>query len=195
MNLGKILAKVGMSVIKSVVPGAGIVIDAVNAFLPGDKKLPANATGQQATEAINSLPPDIQAQVLDKQLDVEIVEVQEYTKVITALADADKTGHSTRPKIADKMANVTIYAVTVAITVWGGVMISVSISADDPVDALKHLVSSWPFIVGVLTGPLALLRAYFAMRSKEKKARYEIAKNPVPESSGGIVGMVKGLFK
>jgi len=54
MKLGSILAKVGTSVLRNVVPGSGFIIDAVNEFLPKDKKLPTEATGTQITQAVNT---------------------------------------------------------------------------------------------------------------------------------------------
>jgi len=187
MDLGKILTTVGSSLLKNVIPGVGIVFDAVNAFLPEDKKLNANTTGNQAIEAINSLPPDQQAVVLSKQFDMEIVKEQEFTKVIAALGDVDKTGNSTRPEIAKMMATVTCFAITVAISVWAVAVIG------NKVATLGQLKDSWPLLVAILGTPTALLRAYFAMRSKEKKARYEMTGNSSPK--GNLLTNVMDLFK
>jgi len=191
MNIGKILTTVGMGILKNVIPGVGIVVDTVNAFLPDDKKISPDSTGQQAINAINSLSPDLQAQVFSKQLDVEIVEVQEYTKVISALAEADKTGNSTRPAIALMMARVTAFAIVISVTVWAyAVMMNL-------VSMMTQLKESWPLLVAILGTPTALLRAYFAMRTGEKKARYNMSQNKLPETNGlaGLVNGVTGLFK
>jgi len=61
MNLGDILKTVGSGLIKTLVPGGGLLIDAVNGFLPDDKKLPNTATGQDAQNAINTLTPEQKA--------------------------------------------------------------------------------------------------------------------------------------
>ena len=191
MNIGKILTTVGMGILKNVIPGVGIVVDTVNAFLPDDKKISPDSTGQQAINAINSLSPDLQAQVFSKQLDVEIVEVQEYTKVISALAEADKTGNSTRPAIALMMARVTAFAIVISVSVWAyAVMMNL-------VSMMTQLKESWPLLVAILGTPTALLRAYFAMRTGEKKARYNMSQNKLPETNGlaGLVNGVTGLFK
>jgi len=187
MNIGKILVKVGGSIMKSVVPGSGIVIDAINAFLPTDKKLTSDATGQQASDAINSLPSADQVKVLSKQLDVEIVEAQEYTKVITALADADKAGSSTRPAIAKMMAwivsfSVIVFSSALAIAIF-----------NEATETIKQLSDAWPLMLAILATPTALLRAYFGMRTKEKQARYNIGNGQ--SKSGGLLGDLVGLFK
>ena len=186
MNIGRILAKVGTSIISSVVPGAGIVIDAVNAFLPDEKKLPTNATGTQASDAINSLPPSAQAQVLSKQLDVEITEAQEYTKVISALADADKAGNSTRPMIAKMMAQIVSFSVIVFASA-----LAIAIFRDAS-EMIKQLSDTWPLMLAILATPTALLRAYFAMRTKEKKARYNIGAGQ--PKSNGLLNNIIGMF-
>lgn len=71
MKLFDMIKKVGSSVIREVVPGGGLAIDAINTLLPEDKQLPSTATGADAERAINSLPPDLKAQILSKELDVE----------------------------------------------------------------------------------------------------------------------------
>ena len=187
MNIGKILAEVGGSIISNVIPGAGIVIDAINAFLPDDKKLSADATGQQAGTAINSLPPSEQVTVLSKQLDVEIIEAQEYTKVISALAEVDKAGSSTRPIIAKMMAQVVCFAVIVFSSA-----LTIAIFKD-AAETIKQLSDTWPLMLAILATPTALLRAYFGMRTKEKKARYNIGNGQ--SQSSGILSDIINMFK
>ena len=62
MKLLDILGKVGGAVVKTMVPGGGLIIDVVNEFLPDDKKLPADATGSDMQAAVDKLPPDQRAQ-------------------------------------------------------------------------------------------------------------------------------------
>ena len=190
------------------------MLGVVNELLPSDKQLnPDIATGKDLVNAVNSLPPDQQAIVMSKELDVDIIEEQEFTKRIQALGEVDKTGHSTRPKIADRMAWLVAYAVFVAITMWGVCMsvivwqVVVTLKAIragsdaaggiDPVEAMKVVKDSWPFILAVLGIPSALLRAYFAMRSKEKNARVNMAiadSGQAPPASG-IAGLIGSFLK
>ncbi len=191
MNLGKILAKVGMGILKNAIPGVGMVVDTVNAFLPKGKKIGPESTGAQAIEAINSLPPNKQAEVLSKRLDVEIVEVQEHTKVISALAEVDKTGNSTRPFIAALMAWAVFIGVIAAVGSWAYALVA------DSVPRMKDDKDSWPLLATILSIPAGEVKSYFGKRFKEKKARYEIAQGKLAET-GGIAGLVKGvtsLFK
>lgn len=181
MNIAKILAKVGSSLIKSVIPGAGLVIDAVNAFLPTDKKLPSDATGIQAMEAINSLPPKEQAEVLSKQCDVEIAEIQGWTDVVKALSDADKSGSSTRPFIASLMA----WAVFLSIMMLNSA-IAYAIVANKA-EIIGMVAKTWPLVSAMLGIPSLVLQYYFGKRTEDKKMRANAALGLPTIQAGGLL--------
>lgn len=164
MDFKSILKTVGSGLISAFVPG-GVAL--INGFLPEDKKLPENATGEQAQSAIDTLSPQDKAIVLSKQFDVEITQIKEHTKVIAALGEVDKTGNSTRPFIALMMAWVVVFAITGLI-----IMLGVAIHNKDAV-TIKAIGDSWLLITALLGIPAGLLRAYFGMRTKEKQQKYE----------------------
>lgn len=187
MKLWDIIAKAGKVAISTLVPGGGLIVEAINAFLPDDKKLPADATGDQAKAAVSALPPEQQALVLMKEFDVEIVEAQEFTKVQQALANVDATGASTRPQIALMMAKVICFNVLVASSVWAVAVIR------DQVSMMTALTNSWPLLLSILAPLITLLNSYFGKRTKEKEARYNMA---VPNSSvPGALSQIIGMFK
>ncbi len=186
MNIGMIAARVGTSLLKNIIPGAGLIIDTVNAFLPEDQKLDSSATGQDLTSAVNSLPPEHQAQVLSKEFDVEIAEIESHAKIVEALSKADTAGSSTRPKIALMMAWLLTFSVSIFIGVW-----AISIGFEK-VAVLKELNDSWPMILAVLGPVIALLRSYFGMRSGEKKARYS-AVTQTPPQGNFLMDIVKAF--
>lgn len=187
MNVLEIAKKIGSAVIRDAVPGGGLIVDAINEFLPDDKKLPPAATGYQASASIYSLPPDKMAEVMTKQIDVqlkeldaEIAETNEWTKVEASLAQADASGNSTRPKIAEQMSALVV-----------GVTILVAFAtAWTCID--KGTMPTWELVTALLALPTVLLRAYFGLRSDEKKARYSVATGgAVPENP--MAGMLKGF--
>jgi hypothetical protein len=191
MDLGKILKKIGGAVIKDIIPGGGIaslVIDAVNAFMPDDDKLPGNATGDQTLSAINRLPADQQAIILNRQFDVEIAEINSWSQVVESLSRADATGSSTRPEIAKMMAMVVAFAVVLAISTW-----SVAVLTNKG-ELLKNLNDSWVLVVTIVGTPTALLRAYFGLRTDEKKSRYSVAGGG-PVQQGGLFAGLAALIK
>ena len=188
MDIGSILRKVGGAVIKSVVPGGGIMIDVVNSLLPDDKKLPVGATGSQAQQAIESLPPDQRMSILSKELDVEIEEIKGWSNVVDSLAKADASGATTRPKIALMMARAVAFAIGIIVSLWGFAVYGKDVAT------LEAISEGWPFIVAILATPTALLRAYFGMRSKEKKARYGAATGQ-SIAGNGFSGLLRSFIK
>jgi len=188
MELGKILAKVGTSIIRDIVPGGGMIIDLVNEFLPKDKKLPENATGEQVVRTVNTLSPADQALIYRKELDVEIAEINSWTQIQASLAEADKAGASTRPQIALMMARVVSFVIIAFSTIW------IVAIVQNNVAMIGKLTESWPLTLSIIGTPIALLRAYFAMRSKEKKARYGAAVGQ-PQSLGVVQDLLSAFGK
>ena len=184
MKLGDILKKAGAAVIRDAVPGGGLILDMVNQFLPDDKKLPKDATADQATAAIQSLTPDQQAMLMSKELDVQIEEVRSWTSIQEALAKADEAGASTRPWIAKLMAVTVVAAISIFMVAWAYAIGSKSS------ETLKALSESWEIMLMVIGTPTTLLRAYFGMRTEEKKARYGVAVGAAPAPAAGILGAI-----
>ena len=187
MNLWNIIKTVGGGVIREVVPGGGILIDAVNEFLPDDKKLPSNATGGDVNTALQSLPPADQARLLDKEFDVDLAQIRQSHETVRAMLDADaKNPQSTRPRIAMGAFYVVSLAMIVAISAWGyGVF-----KAADPLAATSE---SWPFILSVIGPFVVLLHGYFGVLRSEQRSRLEAASGQA--GTTGLVGAISGLIK
>lgn len=189
MKLGSILAKVGSSIIKNVVPGGGLILDLVNGFLPDGMKLPENSTGEQVTQAVNSLPPAAQQELLLKEFDVEIAEINSWTQIQASLAEADKAGSSTRPRIALMMAEIVSFVVVAFASMW-----IVAIFRDQA-DMIEKLTNAWPLMLAIIATPTVLLRAYFGMRTKEKKERYRMVAGMGEEPASSIWGDIINAIK
>ena len=177
MNLLSILGKVGTSILADVIPGGNAILKVINEFLPDDSKLGDKATGAEIQDAVSSLPAEVQAQVLTKKFDVEITAIKEYTNVIQALGDVDKSGHSTRPAIAMMMARIVAFSVVVIVS-----FLAMAIFNKDA-ETITAIGDCWPLLFAILATPMALLRAYFGMRTKEKQQKYQAVSNTAPESA------------
>lgn len=186
MDLAKILRKVGASIFSSVVPGGGIILDAVNAVLPKEKKLGNSATGADIETAIKTLPPDKQVELLSKKFNVEIVEIQEWSKVVASLAEADKTGRTTRPKIANRMAWLIAGSVSVILFIIAWAVLSKNH------EMMKAIGKAWPFIMFLIGIPAGIVNSYFGKRTKEKQSRYSTASG-VPMAGGIISDIITAL--
>lgn len=156
-----------LGVASMLIPGGPAILAAINAVLPDDNKLPETATGADMRAAVNRLNPDQRSSLMEKQLDVEIAEINSWTDIQGSLAAADATGNTTRPEIALMMAKTIVFSTLACVVVW---VYSVANGSAD-------IANSWQSLLVILGTPTALLRAYFGMRTKEKKARYELAGN------------------
>lgn len=166
MKLLDILGKVGSSVVKAVVPGGGLIIDIVNELLPDDKKLPNDATGQDVTSAVGSLPPEQQAQLLDREFDVTIKEHD--TLQVMLKSDADNP-HTTRPKIA-LYSFWLVAGISQAIAMgWLYAVIN------DKADMVEKIVNGWPFVAAIVGPFVTMLLGYFGILRKEHATKYNAA--------------------
>jgi len=145
-----------------------------------------NATGKQVHEAIQTLPPDQQAMLLSKQLDVEMAEIHSFTAIQESLAKADIAGSSTRPEIAKMMATVVCFAVVAFVSAWVVALFTKQA-------AMEQVSGSWPVMLTALGTPTALLRSYFGLRTKEKNGRYGIALGQAPQPSP-LASLAGALF-
>ncbi len=186
MNFGKLFDTLKgplLTAASTLIPGGPLLLGAVNAMLPDDKKLPVTATGGDIRSAVNQLAPDQRGSLMEKQLDVEIAEINAWEGIQASLSAADATGSSTRPYIALMMAWCVVVVIAVFIAVW-----SVAIATGDN-KTLAIVSESWPVLLAIIATPTALLRAYFGMRTKEKTSRYSAASG----QSIGLSGIIKAF--
>ena len=98
-KLMDIIKTVGAGIIRETVPGGGLLLGAINAILPADKKLPDTATGQDIDYVIKGLPAESRAAILDKEFDVELTQIKESYSTLRVMLEQDaKNQHSTRPE-------------------------------------------------------------------------------------------------
>lgn len=141
---------------------------------------------QQAVNAVKA-NPELQLKFAERANELEIEEIRGFTERFNMMAEADKTGNTTRPQIALMMAKTTCFAIMACIV---ALVIAVIKGNSDLISQIDGL---WPLVLAILATPTALLRSYFALRSGEKKARYQMASEQ--EVAPGIFGSVMKLFK
>ena len=187
MDLSKILKKVGGRIVESVVPGGSLILDFVNGFFPRGETLSKNATGTDIEKAIQSLSPEQQAELLSKKFEVEIKEIEEYTKVVGLLADADKTGKTTRPLIALVMAGLIVIE---SLLIFGPVAYAI---CKKDFTMIKAISGMWPLIMMAIGIPAGVVNSYFGKRSREKRARYTTASG-IPSTNNFTGNLVAGII-
>jgi len=193
MNILELAKKVGSSLIRAALPGVGgILIDTVNEFLPDNIKLPPSATGDEVQSAILQMPPDQQAALLTKQLDVDIKQIEANINVVsqshetlrTMLLQDAVSPHSTRPKIAYQ-AFQTVAFVTIIIAL--GWLYAVVTKDTAMVETIQN---GWAFIATLLTPFVFWLNSYFGILKTEQQNKLD-AYNELPTKQTGITGLFK----
>jgi hypothetical protein len=184
MKLGDILKTVGSGLIQTLLPGTGsLIVAGINEFLPGDKQLPESATTEQASSALNSLPPEQRASLLEKEYDVKM---EAYSTLQVMLQANSQSKHTTRPKIAYQAWQV-VAAITLAFAF--GWLYAV-LTGD--VEMVRTIENSYMF-AGMLIAPLVVwLNAYFGILRDEAKDKMNSAQGHKVDPVTGLIGK---LFK
>lgn len=194
MKFKDILKKIGGfansplgEVITSVVPGAGVVskvIGTANSFLGDDEKVDENTPVAELKRKLEGLTPEQRLQLEEKELDLEIVEVQEWTKIMQTITDADSKGNTTRPRIA-----WGCFLVAAFITILSTVAIFQALWTKGLADA--HNVFQLGLGVATMATPFVVVfHRYFGIRTREKENKILAAQGYTisrPES-GGLLG-------
>lgn len=155
--------KPAASIAASLIPGGAAAVELINAILPDGERLPPTATGEQVAEKFESLPPDIQSDMLEQEIKLEIALDEGRTDRYKAMCESDHSGHSTRPKIALRMSTVLCFEI-LAFTVWCFVY---------PKQMVNPVI--WT-VFGTLTGvPASVLMKYFGDLKREHKQRSNVS--------------------
>ncbi len=183
MKLSDILTTVGSGLVSALVPGGPLLIAAVNEMLPDDKKLPANATGQQAASVINTLPADTRAQVLGKEFDVTI---EAHSTLRTMLETEQKSQQTTRPKIALGAFHVVSFVIIMVVSAW-----FIAVLQEDT-ETLSIIVDGWPFVLAAIGPFVGWLNHYFGILKTEQKNRLDAATGNL--NANGLTGVIKSFI-
>lgn len=187
MKLWDIVKTVGTGLLASNPAGAAIM-GAVNLMLPDDEQLPVNATGEQVQNAIQSLPAADRARIMEKEIDVELTTIKESHSTVRTMLESDAANpHTTRPYIVKHSFHVIAVCSIVTIALWA---YAVATGKDKMV---KTIMDGWPFVVGILTPFVVLLRTYFGVIKQEHSDRLSAAGGSTPTPSGlaGLISMIK----
>jgi hypothetical protein len=189
MKVWDILKSVGSAALQVALPGTGsLIVGAVNELLPDGKKLPAGATGDEINNAIANLPPEQQAAVMEKEFDVEAIQIKESNHTVRDMLASDVSNpHSTRPFIAKGSFYVVSFVVVVAVIVWAyGVLRS-------DVAIVAAVMGGWQFILAIIGPLVTLLWAYFGVLKQEHKNKLDAAGGL--STPAGIAGILSNIIK
>lgn len=182
MKLIDILKAVGSAAIQVAMPGTGsLLVAGINELLPVNKQLPVNPTGSDVSSAIASLPPEQRASVLEREFDVEIVQIEQSNQTLRAMLESDAANpHSTRPKIAYQAFQVVAIISLGIVAIW-------AIAALRGDHKTMGLVNDGYIFIGIITSPFILwLNSYFGILKTESKDRLN-AVSGLPETKPNFI--------
>ena len=218
MGLLTILSTVGSAILSAVIPTLGDkLVEKVNEFVEPNKRLdPTKATGEEVSKAVQGLPPETQALIIESDVAKEIANLNfrkgiddNTVKLQLAMIESEKNGSRTRPRVVAAMTVLVFIGLMVAIGSNGYIAykaMSMFENKDNMViaaaelTALKALIpdyTSWSIILGF---PIWVIRSYFNDRTEDKRAMANAQVGAATEAKatfGGAVGNVitKKLFK
>lgn len=135
----------------------------INAFLPDDKKLPVDATGDQAQAAVKSLPPIEQSKIELAEINLEVEQERGRTERYKAMCESD--GQETRAKTVNKAMNALITLSLIFVCAISYVYIQEGAKV-----AFSYELAA---VYGVVTSTFAyVVRAYFGDLRAETKSRH-----------------------
>lgn len=178
MKLIDIVKTVGAGAVRDLVPGGGVLINAVNEFLPEDYRLPSDATGRDVENALGGLSEEDRARVMEKEFDVDVERIKARNESVQAMLKADaETPHTTRPYIAKHAFHVVALSLLVVVTTWSYGIVTRDSALVDAV------TGGWQFVLSVIGPFITLLWAYFGVLRAEQKNRLDAANGRPPSRS------------
>jgi len=184
MKLAAILRAVGAGIIRNTVPGGGLLVDALNAALPNDSQLTADATVADIQGRLDGLPAEQRDELLEREFNLRETELTERYSTLRTMLESDATNpHTTRPKIALGSFYVVTFASVISILLWAYGIV------DGDKDLLATVTDGWPFVLSVIGPFVTLLWAYFGILSKEQRNRLSAA------TGSPLTGVVGSILK
>jgi hypothetical protein len=157
-------------------PALAPVIGLVNKLLPDDKKLPEDATGNDVQAVVDTLPPEQQASLMEREIDLKIKQEEGWTERYKAMCSAD--GQETRAKVVIMLTKVLCFEILAftGLFFWHPEILSNS--------------SVW-VVFGTLTAvPAATIGKYFGELRREHGQR-QVSAGADPKAMSGLGVLAK----
>jgi len=184
MDILNVLKTVGVGLLSATPLGAA-ALPIINAFLPDDKQLTGNSSGEDAKKAINDLPPEVRQQIALAKINLQVEEERGQTSRYQAMSAAD--GQETRAKLVNKAMNCLIALSLIFVTAVAYVYSTQGAQA-----AFSYEMAA---VFITVSGTFAyVVRAYFGDLKTETQSRHQVESGnpPIPTGLAGIISAVRG---
>ena len=188
MKLLEIIKTIGSAAVQVAFPGTGsLIVAGINELLPDGSKLPATATGSDISNAVASLPADQRACLLEREFDVEIMQIKESNSTLRVMLESDASNpHSTRPKIAYQAFQVVAAVTLIVVAMWASAVIN------DNVKMVNTITDGWAFVAVIISPFVIWLNSYFGILKAESSDRLNAASGLPPSPASSIFNLFKG---
>lgn len=89
-------------------PWGKAVINLANGFLPAEYQLTDRSSGTDLYNVVKELPPEVQAVLMSRQIDLAIAESDNERDKVIAREQADVTGKTARPTVALMLTGMVV---------------------------------------------------------------------------------------
>lgn len=180
MKLLNVIADIGKGLISTHPLGAA-AITAVNAFLPADRQLTTNNTGDDVVNAIDSLPQSEQIKL--SKINLEVEKERGRTSRYEAMCKAD--AQETRAKIVNRAMTALIWISVVFILATAYVYVTEGAQAAFSLEMAA--------VYGTITATFAyVIRAYFGDLRSETESRHSVESGVAPKLKG-VAGLIQAF--
>jgi len=182
MDILSVLKTVGIGLLSSTPLGVA-AIPIINAFLPDDKQLSGDSSGEEATKAINDLPPEARKQLSLAKINLQVEEERGQTSRYEAMCAAD--GQETRAKLVNKAMNALIALSLIFVAAVAWVYIEKGAQA-----AFSYQMAA---VFITVSGTFAyVVRAYMGDLKTETQSRHSV-ESGTPSKPTGIAGIISAI--
>jgi hypothetical protein len=177
------IAKTAGTALLATHPAGAAAMTLINSFLPSDKKLGTNATGDDARTAFSQLGPKDMMHIQTAKIDQAVEEDKGRTARYVAMCESDN--QSTRAKLV-QWAMVALIAISV---IFIGAVAWVYIKEG----AAMAFSSEMAFVFITVSGTFAyVVRAYFGDLRTETESRHSSIDDK-PRLAKGLAGLVQAF--
>jgi len=188
-TIKSLLKAVGLGLV-SAHPSGRLALTAINAFLPGDKKLKLGATGAEAVAAIEQLSSEDQTKVYTAELELEASLDKGWTERFTAMTSTGGDWGWVRPFIVLEMSQLIFLGVGYIFMVVNDIVYKTP--STDMLTALTGASQLWVLVAAALSVPTTIVLSWFGHREKGKQRKDEILNNqPVTPITGLITSLLR----
>ncbi len=179
-------------IISAVIPGVGVATKFIDAVNGAGGNVNEDTTVDELNSQLNALPENARAALMEKEIDLAIVESNNYAEVAIA---QEQNKSATRPAIAQQMSNLFCQFAFLSFFLLV-VCAGLDTYQGDTAKLFTIAMDGLPWLAGTYAVPaMGIIQDYFARRSEDKRTAAALTGQAIPGGGrGGILSSLTGMF-